>query len=260
MTAIPPPGQVDLWYTAPEDAVALGLIERYRRWLPEEEVARADRFHFLRDRHQHLVTRALVRTVLSRYVPCDPLHWAFRPNAYGRPEIIQPAGLPVWFNLSHIRGLVVCAVAGDPTMGVDVESEGRVKSFVDLAERFFAHRETAWLRQVPAEQQASAFFQFWTLKEAYIKARGMGLAIPLQDFAFDISPPRAPVVRFLKDQGSRAEQWRFAQLRLADRFQIAVALLPSQETDLAVRIRRTVPLAHVRTSSVPVIGQRLPKK
>ena len=114
-------------------------------------------------------------------------------NVHGRPEILdRPAGVPdLRFNLSHTDGLIACAVTIGREVGVDVEHVGRRLTH-DIAGRFFAPREVADLKSLPVAEQPRVFFDYWTLKEAYIKARGFGLALPLGDFAFR---PRAAGAR-----------------------------------------------------------------
>jgi 4'-phosphopantetheinyl transferase len=246
-----PPGRVDLWFASVETAVARGRIAVYRDWLPADEVARADRYRQERDRNCCLVARALVRSVLSGYTGHDPAAWTFRYNAHGKPSILQPAGLSLHFNVSHTSGLVICGVASAGELGVDVERLSRGCSCLDLARRFFAGPEIAFLEKTSPERQPGVFLEFWTLKEAYIKARGLGLAMPLAEFAFTLADPQAgvaagandppPVIRFLRGDHGEAEEWRFAQFRLCGDYQAAVALhLPSRQ-DLVVRVRERCP-------------------
>ena len=242
MTTLPlSPGHVDLWYALVETAIRRGRIDVYRATLPEEEVARADRFHFERDQHRHLLTRALVRRVLSDYTGVAPGAWTFRYNAYGKPSIAEPAGLAIDFNLSHTAGIVVCAVASAGELGVDVEDLSRTCSNLELARRFFALPEVEILEQTSHERQPGVFLEFWTLKEAYIKARGMGLALPLADFAFALQPGGPPRVRFLKDRAGGEDDWRFVQLRLEECYQAAVALCPPDGAEMNVCVRAICP-------------------
>jgi 4'-phosphopantetheinyl transferase len=267
-----PPGCVDLWFASVETAVAGGRIAVYRDWLPADEVARADRYRQEKDRNCCLVARALVRSVLSDYTGHDPAAWTFRYNAHGKPSILEPAGLSLNFNVSHTSGLVICGVAFAGELGVDVERLSREgkgdrhllceapegpsrqkvpvpfsPSCLNLARRFFAGPEIAFLEQAPPERQPGLFLEFWTLKEAYIKARGLGLSMPLADFAFTLAveqPATAsqpPVIRFLRGGRGEADDWRFAQFRLCGDYQAAVALRPPAREDLSVRVRQRCP-------------------
>ena len=182
------PGEVHVWLTTPESAVDPDLLATYAQWMNPEERARQARFLFDRHRHQFLVARALVRSTLSRYAAVDRRDWRFTNNQWGRPDIDPGHGLgDLHFNLSHTDGLIAVAVArSGPELGVDVEDTWRRSHTDQIADHFFAPAEVAALRALPAERQHSRFFELWTLKEAYIKARGMGLAISLHNFAYEL--------------------------------------------------------------------------
>lgn len=170
------------------------------------------RFHLEDDRLMFLATRALVRTVLSAYVDVPPSEWRFATGMRGKPYIAEPSGLPpLHFNLTNTRGLVVCAVSSSyPRLGIDVEWLERAGETVSAADQYFSSDEIRALRALPAELQRERFFQYWTLKESYIKARGLGLALPLEQFSFllDQAPPIRIVFHgsLIDDPG----RWRFA--------------------------------------------------
>jgi 4'-phosphopantetheinyl transferase len=181
--------EVHLWLVFQEEAELPALLARYREIIPEDERASTDRFYFESGRRQHLITRALVRTVLSRYCDIPAEDWRFVRDAHGRPHVApdqQVPGLPA-FNLSHTRGLIACAVTGAAAIGADVEHVHDRTPSLDVADRYFAASESAALRALPPEAQTDRFFHYWTLKESYIKARGKGLSIPLAEFAFDFA-------------------------------------------------------------------------
>jgi 4'-phosphopantetheinyl transferase len=206
------PGVVDVWYTFVEDAPG-APPEGCAALLSGEERERHGRFVFEKDRRLFLAARVLVRTVLSRYAAVDPADWRFDAGSHGRPHIAGPAlGLAegLHFNLSHAPGLVACAVsAAHPATGVDVERLDRARDPLALADRYFAPSEVEALRACPAADRALLFFTFWTLKESYIKARGLGLALPLDGFAFALRDG-AVSVHFEEEMGDDAARWRFA--------------------------------------------------
>jgi 4'-phosphopantetheinyl transferase len=223
----------------PADPAAGARADAYRALLSTDEHERMVRFVFERDRRQFLLTRALVRTTLSRYAGLAPADWHFVANVHGRPEILdRPAGVPdLRFNVSHTDGLIACAVTIGREVGVDVEHIGRRLTH-DIAGRFFAPREVRDLHALPADQQARVFFDYWTLKEAYIKARGFGLALPLADFAFTLGD--SPHITFepaLKDDPAT---WQFAQAWPTPQHRLGLAVRRTGE-DLPVRIRFVVP-------------------
>ncbi len=216
-------------------------LPAYRAGLPEDEQVRARRYLRDEDRDRFVVARALVRQQLSRFGPLAPSDWRFVTNGHGRPEIANPptAAPRLRFNLSHTRGLVACAVTGDREVGVDVEYIDRRLTH-DVATRFFAAREVADLHALDTDAQALVFFDYWTLKEAYIKARGLGLALPLGQFAFRLAPPGPPVVAFDEALGDEPASWQFFQSRPSPRHRLALAVRRTG-ADLDVILEDVVP-------------------
>jgi len=232
---------VHLWYVATDKIGDARLLDRYREMLSAEETAQQQRFARQRDRHRYLVTRALVRTVLSRYASCDPREWVFQTNDYGKPSIARPAVPALHFNLSHTGDIVVCAVGRHEELGVDVESVQRRTRALKLARHFFAPAEVAVLERTGDEDLQATFFDFWTLKEAYIKARGKGLSIPLRQFAFDLAPDRAPVISMDRHCEDTPAGWQFIQLDLPGGYRVALAARLPSAAAFSLRLRETVP-------------------
>jgi 4'-phosphopantetheinyl transferase len=235
--------EVHLWVVEPERISEPRLLAAYQALLSEEERERHVRFRFEKHRQQFLVSHALVRVTLSRYAPVRPQAWHFSANAYGRPEIANEVLPRLRFNLSHTDGMAVCAVALDVDVGADVEHAGRPGQTVELADSFFSPSEAAALRALPAERQRERFFDYWTLKESYIKARGAGLSLPLDQFAFHLEPGRPPRISFDPRMVDDPETWQFVQVRLAAEHPAAVAVRRARGLPLTVRCQRTVPLA-----------------
>lgn len=215
----------------------------YAALLAPDERRRLARLGCDRDRRRFLITRALVRTMLSRYAAVGPAEWVFATTAYGRPEIVRgPSGVPdLRFNVSHTEGRIACAVAVGREVGVDVEHVGREVTR-DVAGRFFAPREVASLHALPDAERARLFFDYWTLKEAYIKARGLGLALPLGDFSFTLAPPAPPRISFERALDDDPASWQFLQAWLTPVHRLGLAVR-RRGADLPVRIRHVVPEA-----------------
>jgi 4'-phosphopantetheinyl transferase len=189
-----------------------------------EEHRRVERFHSARDRRQALVTRALLRTVLSRYHPAiRPSDWSFEVNAYGRPAIASGIDAPLCFNLSHSHGMIALLVAHDIEIGVDIEWRDRAVDVMDLADQVFAPVERSDLQSLSPSHQKDRFFDLWTLKEAYIKARGMGLSIHLSDIALRFGENGRLATAFAQSLGDVPSRWRFWGLSSASGFSLAVA-------------------------------------
>jgi 4'-phosphopantetheinyl transferase len=232
------PHEVHVRYVFSDRTTDPELLARYEALLSPDEKARRERFLQAKDRHQHLIARALVRCTLSQYADVPPEAWTFAANRYGRPEISGPIKTGLEFNLSHTRGLVVIAVAWDREIGVDVENVEREGDYVHLAQRFFAPSEAAHVASLPAEQQKEMFFDYWTLKESYIKARGMGLALPLEQFAFRLDEPAT--ISFSNSLQDDASSWLFRRLRLSEHHKAALAVRCGK-VELEIEVRETTP-------------------
>lgn len=237
-SAAPPSVDVFTVRTAGVDA---GVVAALSTLLTGEERTRAARFVRAVDRDTFVIARALVRTTLSAYGPTPPRDWRFETNSHGCPFVVpDQAGAPrLSFNLSHTTGLAALAVTRGRLVGVDVERVDRVLR-EDVAGRHFAPDEVRDLRALPADAQPRAFFEYWTLKEAYIKARGMGLAIPLADFAFTLSPPAPPTIRFVDGFDDRPDRWQFWQAWPTSDHRLALAVTrEGAEGDLDVTLTET---------------------
>jgi 4'-phosphopantetheinyl transferase len=227
-----------------DDPAVRARLDRYRQLLNPDELARERRFHFDADKERFVIGRALTRLQLSRFLGGDPRQWQFVTNAHGRPELLAPRGSrSIGFNVSHTHGLIAIAVAATADVGVDVEWVDRTLTH-DIAERFFAPAEVADLRALSPADQQRVFFDYWTLKEAYIKARGMGLALPLMDFAFTLSPSRPPAIAFSGGISDVPETWQFVQSWPTPSHRLAVAVRRDPGADVDVQIEPTVPEVH----------------
>jgi 4'-phosphopantetheinyl transferase len=221
-----------------------GLLSSYRALLTERERATETRFHFARDQCCYLVTRALIRTTLSRYVDIAPQDWMFTANCYGRPEVANhhPDVRGLSFNVSHTNGLIVLAVTRERKLGVDTESLQARQPALDIADRCFAPHEVRSLRALPEARRDQRFFEYWTLKESYIKARGMGLSLALDSFGFSF--PCDSVIELSVDgeDASTNSSWHFWQLLLAPHYMTALCAARSHGLVPPPVARKVVPL------------------
>jgi 4'-phosphopantetheinyl transferase len=236
-------GAAHLWYVFCDSVRDAALIADYHKLMSPEEATQQARFYFPEGRHEYLLTRALVRSVLSRYAPVAPAAWTFVRNEYGRPTISGPAGAPpLRFNLSNTRGLIACLVALDRDVGVDVEDTERASSTVEIADRFFSPSEVRALLAQPEADRRSRFFDYWTLKESYIKARGMGLAIPLDRFSFHLDEGPPIRISFDPRMDDDAGVWQFALFQPSSRHRMAAAIRRGSDPPLAIELKETIPL------------------
>jgi 4'-phosphopantetheinyl transferase len=218
------PGEIHLWLSFYDQVTDPQLDTGCRELLNPEERAQEGRFYFSHDRRQYLFSRALLRTTLSRYAPVDPTDWVFSSNGYGRPEIAnaEAVRLDLSFNLSHTRGLIVLAVTRQRILGVDVENIACRRASIDLADRYFATDEVAALKAEPRHLQSYRFFEYWTFKEAYIKARGMGLSLPLDRFSFHYPDAHSVALVIQPELRDDATRWQFWQFQPTAEHLIAV--------------------------------------
>jgi 4'-phosphopantetheinyl transferase len=232
--------EAHVWYLIPSD-VPCELLERYGGLLSDAERAREARYVFEPSRIEYRLTRALVRTVLARYTDLDPRDLRFVEDSHGRPALDPRMDLS--FNLSNTHGLIVCAVARGRQIGVDVEWIDHPTLTLDIADQYFSKIEVAELRALPREQQRDRFFDYWTLKEAYIKARGLGLAIPLDRFSFLLGGEGPVQIEIDPSLGDAAPGWWFTQLALTPRHKTALGVSVNAGEMLRLKVERTVPLS-----------------
>jgi len=195
MTLRCPDKELHLWVLRPDRVEDPEVLEWCRGLLAPEERRRYEAFVFDRHRHEYLMTRALVRTTLSRYGGIAPKDWRFVANAHGRPELAPDLLTPVGsslsslsFNLSNCLSLVVCLVSERHEIGVDVEPLARADHILEVADTVFSDEELMELRALDAPRARDRAVSLWTLKEAYIKARGMGLSLPLDQITMRFEP------------------------------------------------------------------------
>jgi len=241
-----PESEIHIWMVA-QDAIAdAAVLERYDflMTLDEREIQR--RFLRARDRHEYLVTRALVRTVLSRYVDVPPETWRFYRNEFGRPYVdwktmgVTPSLPGLLFNLSNTAGLVVCGVSSKHELGVDVEPLARHDQILGIANTVFAGPELEILPRLPTAERRRAAVDFWTLKEAYIKARGMGLSIPLEQFWYTLGDPIR--IAFDVRLGDDPANWQFGQVEPNGEHLISWAVCRGRAPNVTVLAKAFAPL------------------
>ena len=220
------PNQIHLWVTEPASIQEASRLAEYDELLSPDEKNRQQRFHFEKDRKVYLCTRALVRTVLSEYAPVAPHQWEFERNAFDKPEILhsQEGIPPLRFNLTHSDKLIACAVTLENNIGVDVENRERNPDLLDIANRYFSPKEARELNQVPVGERGWKFFEYWTLKEAYIKACGKGLHIPLDAFSMDLSKPGNVSISFSGEREDDPQRWQFQLYQLCGGHYLSLAV------------------------------------
>ncbi|MEX2468800.1 MAG: 4'-phosphopantetheinyl transferase superfamily protein [Pseudohongiellaceae bacterium] len=222
-------------------------------WLDAHEQRRYRRYHLRRHRERFLLGRVLLRQTLSRYAAASPAQWQFVENAWGKPALArQPAAGPLHFNLSHSGTRLLLAVGRHELLGVDVERSDRPRRLRRIARRYFSATEVAALLALPEAERLPRFYRLWTLKEAYIKARGSGLALGLARFSFDFEA--AGTLAFSADPGLQEQPaaWQFWQFPLAADYEAAVAGRGAGSGPLTLRHWRLQALDRCREEALTI--------
>jgi 4'-phosphopantetheinyl transferase len=202
------------------------LAQLYDTLSPDEK-RRAARYRFPPDQQRFIVARGWLRAILGTYlhVPAGDVRFCY--NQHGKPELDttpEPAQGGPQFNLTHSDDVVLCAIASGRRVGVDVEHIRPGFANGTLAESFFTAREVALLRSLPRTEQERAFFTCWTRKEAYLKARGEGLIMPLDAFEVSLLPQVAPALLQTPADPAEATRWSLFELDIGPGYTASLAV------------------------------------
>lgn len=193
--------------------------------LSPDERERADRFRFAKDRLHFTLSRAALRTILGLYLESSPKSVRFAHNSFGKPLLVgEAASGPLHFNASNSHELALYAFSAEQEVGVDVEYIRPEFASEEIAGRFFSRRETAALLGLAPELRARAFFDCWTRKEAYIKARGMGLSLPLDCFDVSLAPGEPAALLATRGTEPEAALWSLREIELENDYVAAIAV------------------------------------
>ncbi len=193
--------------------------------LAADERVRAERLRLPKDQADFILTRGMLRNILSRYLSTGPKELRFRYTKYGKPYLTGLPGVhPLRFNVSHSKGYALFAIASGRQVGVDLEWIQPDFASGEIAERFFTRGEVAALRSLPRHLHNAAFFDYWTRKEAYIKAVGKGLSIPLDQFEVSLKSEDTVVLLNANGKPQEATHWILRQLYPLPGFAAALAV------------------------------------
>ncbi len=222
-----------LWLVDTREIVRSGSLAEWSSCLSDDERRTRSRGLDQPTREQALVSRGLLRRALSKAAPVAPERWRFDVTEHGRPVAVGPRRAPS-FNISHSGGIIVCVIGDAPELGVDVEDTNRVLDLEALARVSFSARELTGLHALAGDARRERFFALWTLKEAYLKARGAGLTLPLDGFTMGALHTDAPCIDFEASIDDTADGWRFARPALG--VGLACAIAARQRDPLTVRL------------------------
>ena len=200
-------------------------VQSFLHNLATDEQARAERFYFEKDREHFIVARGVLRAILGGYVNRAPECLSFCYSAYGKPSLAgESDGDAIRFSVSHSHGVALYAVTRGREVGIDLERIRFDLAVAEIAERFFSPREVAMLRTLPTEAQRQAFFRCWTRKESYIKARGEGLSLPLDQFDVSLAPGEPAALLATQQDPSEAFRWSLQELTPAPGYVAALVV------------------------------------
>lgn len=230
------PDQVDVW-RIPLD-LPTASVKSLESVLSRDESERAARFRFPEGKDRYIIAHGCLRAILAHYLRCEPGQLTFSNNEYGKPAL---NGYDLEFNLSHSGDFALVAVSQGRKVGVDVE---RIRSDVELeriAGRYFSKSEVTELMALAAEQRAAGFFNCWARKEAYIKAHGLGLSLPLDSFDVSLAPDKPAILHATRPDEQEAARWRLLSLEVAPGYAAAVAAegvapIPSKGANLEFKL------------------------
>ena len=209
---------VHLWLASVPDC--LPQLARLRELLTPDERERAARFHFERDRDRYAIARAILRDLLASYIGTS--QFAFATNNHGKPSL-EPPHHPLEFNVSHSGDLVLFGFTRTCEIGVDVERIRPDFATLEIANRFFAPDEAKVLAGLSERERTAAFFNCWTRKEAYIKARGVGLSLGLSTFAVTLKSSELPALVRVDADPDAPNRWTILDLAVGDDYRAAAA-------------------------------------
>ena len=200
------PAEVHVWRVPLDSTDA--VLQPLAATLSLDERARAEKFFFDRDRNAYVTARGVLRELLAGYLHRSPSELQFAYESRGKPFLAHPSSdQPLNFNVAHSRNIALLAFSRGISLGVDIEFIRTDIASEEIATRYFATQEVAELRALPAEQRPAAFFLAWTRKEAYVKALGDGLQIPLASFCVSLTPEQPATL-----QSADSSRWTLRNL------------------------------------------------
>ncbi len=218
-----PEDEVYLWRI--ELAAVAKAEERWKEILSDDERARAARFHFLQDRQYFMATRAVLRMILANYAASDPQKVVLGYSAKDKPFLSSGhAGGDIEFNVSHSGDVALLAFARGRELGVDVEKVREDFEHETIAGRFFSEEEQRQLAGLAPAERYTGFFRCWTRKEAYIKAQGIGLSLPLHQFDVSLRPGDLNALLATRPDPSEAARWSLREVPAGDGYVAALCV------------------------------------
>jgi 4'-phosphopantetheinyl transferase len=233
-----PASEAHVWYMDPDAPLSESRCNDLLALLSPDEHTKCLRFHSHVDRQRYLVSHSMVRILLSQYLGGAPAGWRFTYSEKGRPELADRGLPPLRFNLTHTRGLAACIVTSEDDCGIDAEWLSPRHNPAGVAARYFSAEENMRLSALEGEAWLEYFYSCWTLREAYVKARGIGLNFPLHQLNFIIAAPESIRMKLHPDIEDDAGRWDFRLFRPTATHILAAAYVTRNGAPKTVRVKR----------------------
>lgn len=211
--------QVDVWRARLD--LPIDALDQLEAILSGDEKQRAARFHFQPDRERFIAAHGCLRDILTRYLHCGPDQLRFSTNPHGKPALRDRK---LEFNLTHSGDFALVAVTQERKVGVDIERMRQGISSQVIARQYFSRSEVSELLALPSEQWETGFFNCWTRKEAYIKAQGLGLSLPLESFDVSLAPDEPAILQATRPDPGEAAHWTLLSLEVDSAYAAALAV------------------------------------
>lgn len=200
-------------------------LELFQQVLSEEERDKIKRLRFEKARNNFIAARYYLRSIVSPYLNAEPEDLEFKYNPYGKPLLagrFESTG--TCFNMSHAHGVAIYAVTSGQAVGVDIEKVRSDLDCIKIAERYFSPQEVEVLRRLPRDQQRQGFFNCWTRKEAYLKAKGEGFSSPADRFQVSLAPGEPAALLYHSSDPAEIAKWSIEDLGVGDGYTAALAV------------------------------------
>jgi len=215
-------GEVHVW------RASLGhnssLLQNMFETLSPDEKTRAERYHFDKDKNHFIAARGILREILSRYLETDPVKITFTYSSLGKPALDNSTNnYQLKFNVSHSNGMALYAFSKENNIGIDIEYMRNDVKYEDIAIRFFSQQEASTLRSLPGHLKTHAFYNCWTRKEAYLKAKGEGLTASLNQFNVSLAPGEPAALLSNQQAPEDPSRWSLHELDVCGQYVAALA-------------------------------------
>lgn len=217
--------EAHVWLVVPENITNKSIIAEFFSILSLEEIHKHNRFHFPEDRHRYLVSHAFLRKILSQYLNQQPGDLKFYYSENGKPEVSLSKNDPlIRFNLSHTAGLTACIVTINDDCGIDAEAIVHKTASLDVARLMFSDSEFKFIENLSGRTYLEEFFTRWTLREAYVKALGLGIDYPTNKLLFKIVDDKNISVAIEKANDTICQFWQFRTMQPTSNHTVSIAI------------------------------------